>query len=358
MAKIEIAHGDLLRASVEALVNTVNTEGVMGKGIALQFRQAYPRMHDYYVAACKDKMVQLGKMHLYDLGALADGPRWIINFPTKGHWKSKSKLVDISAGLDDLIMVCKEYHIKSIAIPPLGCGLGGLKWGDVYPLIVSKLSNVDDLEVKLYTPSGAPKPEEMVKGTERPKMTDGRAALILMMQKYVDAMLDPYISLLEIHKLMYFLQEAGQPLRLQYKAKAYGPFADNLRQVLIKIDGHFVSGYGDGYDYPDKPMEILGNSYAEAAKFTEGNFQLSERMDRVAELITGFEDPYGLELLSSVHWVMHHDEKAMHSPESAISAVQCWNERKKKTLKPEHIRMAWKRIKTLRWDTESRSAVQ
>ena len=133
---IKLSKGNLLTAPAEALVNTVNTEGVMGKGIALQFKQAFPGMFKSYQDACKNDAVKLGKVHVFDLGGLVGGPRWIINFPTKGHWKSKSKLENIQSGLDDLVRKVNELDIKSIAIPPLGCGLGGLKWEEVQPAIV------------------------------------------------------------------------------------------------------------------------------------------------------------------------------------------------------------------------------
>src|SRR5882762_1778498 len=124
---IEIVSGNLLEAQVEALVNTVNTEGVMGKGIALQFRQAFPAMFNAYLADCRAGAVTLGKMNVFDLGGLLpSGPRWIINFPTKGHWKSRSRLKDIETGLESLVATVRKLNIKSIAVPPLGCGHGGL----------------------------------------------------------------------------------------------------------------------------------------------------------------------------------------------------------------------------------------
>lgn len=131
------AHGNLLEADVDALVNTVNTVGIMGKGIALQFRQAYPEMFKDYSRAAKRREVALGTMHVWPTG-LMTGPRFIINFPTKGHWRSSSKFGDIDRGLDDLVRVVQEHGIRSIAIPPLGCGNGGLAWSDVEPLIRRK----------------------------------------------------------------------------------------------------------------------------------------------------------------------------------------------------------------------------
>jgi len=153
---INITKGNLLKAPAEALVNTVNTVGVMGKGVALQFRQAYPEMYRAYQKACDAHNVQLGQVHVFDLGGLAGGPRWIINFPTKGHWKAKSRLKDIETGLRDLTATIERLGIRSIALPPLGCGNGGLDWQDVLPRIKQAFSKLPDVEVLVYPPTGAP----------------------------------------------------------------------------------------------------------------------------------------------------------------------------------------------------------
>lgn len=354
---IKLTSGNLLTAKVDALVNTVNTEGAMGKGIALQFKQAFPKMYDEYLAACKAGQVHLGRMHVVDLGGLVGGPRWIINFPTKKHWRARSRIADIESGLRDLVAVVERLGIRSIAVPPLGCGHGGLDWADVRPRIETAFANVA-VDVLLYAPTGAPAAAEMPNRTERPGMTIGRAALIGLINRYQRALLDPLVTLLEIHKLMYFLQEAGQPLRLKYEAGKFGPYAGNLRQVLIRLEGHLLSGYGDGVDDPRKPIEIIGDAANEAEQYLASEPEVRERMDRVAQLIEGYEDAYGLELLSSLHWVMCRDSSARDSADAAISAVHAWNPRKAKLLKSAHLHMAWKRLKDASWDCESRSALR
>ena len=149
---LQIAQGNLLVAPVDALVNTVNTKGIMGKGIALQFKHTFPAMFRDYEKACKAGEVQLGKMHVFDLGGLADGPHWIINFPTKGHWRERSRLPDIETGLEDLVATILRLGIRSIAIPPLGCGNGGLNWADVRPRIEAAFNNLPDVNVLLFAP--------------------------------------------------------------------------------------------------------------------------------------------------------------------------------------------------------------
>lgn len=354
---INLDQGNLLHAQAQALVNTVNTDGVMGKGIALQFKKAYPDMFKAYEQACKRNEVSLGKMHVFDLGGLVGGPRWIINFPTKGHWRSKSKLSDIQEGLVDLVRVADQLGITSIAVPPLGCGHGGLSWHDVRPLIDLAFRESSNINVLLFEPAGVPDVLTMPNRTERPAMTVGRAALIAIMKRYQDGLLDPFVSLLEIHKLLYFLQEAGQPLRLNYEAKKFGPYASNLRQVLIKVEGHFLQGYGDGQDNPEKPIELIAQAIGEAEEYVRKDPALIARMDRVSALINGFEDPYGMELLSSMHWVMCHDETARESSSQAIALVHEWSARKRDVLKSDHLRKAWERLKSQRWDVESVSIV-
>jgi O-acetyl-ADP-ribose deacetylase (regulator of RNase III) len=355
---IEIVRGNLLHANVEALVNTVNTEGVMGKGIALQFRRAYPAMFDAYMVDCKAGRVKLGHMHVYDLGGLvSSGPRWIINFPTKGHWKARSHLSDIQSGLIDLVKTIRELKIRSIALPPLGCGHGGLSWNDVRPMIELAFNDLPDVHALLFAPDGSPDAADMPNRTLEPELTNGRAALIALVDGYLKGLLDPNITLLEVHKLMYFLQEAGQDLKLQYEAQLYGPYARNLRHVLNRLEGHMLTGFGDGSDQPDKPIELVQGAVEKASAYLNEDAQTLARMARVQKLIEGFEDPYGLEVLSSAHWVMCRDRRARDSVEETVKAVLNWNERKRKLIKPAHIEAAWRRLHDEKWPTESRSAI-
>jgi O-acetyl-ADP-ribose deacetylase (regulator of RNase III) len=354
---IKIVSGNLLEAPAEALVNTVNTEGAMGKGIAAQFKRAFPEMFRLYEQDCKLGLVKVGKMHVVDLGGLVGGPRWIINFPTKKHWRAKSRIADIKSGLEALVQTISELQIRSIAIPPLGCGYGGLDWREVRPLIESSMRSLQNVEVFLYPPEGAPPPEEMPNRTEAPNMTSGRAALIELVGRYRNALLDPFVRLLEVHKLMYFLQEAGEPLKLNFSAHSYGPYSSNLRHVLGKLEGHWITGFGEGSDQPDKELELLPGAEEAARSFIGDDAVTLERMERVSKLISGFEDSTGMELLSTVHWVMCHQPHAASDPERAVEAVHSWSSRKARELKADHIRKAWSRLKAERWDSECRSAV-
>ncbi|MGM3190492.1 type II toxin-antitoxin system antitoxin DNA ADP-ribosyl glycohydrolase DarG [Dickeya dadantii subsp. dieffenbachiae] len=346
---IEYRQGDILQAETEAIINTVNCVGVMGRGIALQFKNAYPDNFKAYAASCKAKQVVPGKMFVFETGQLTN-PRYIINFPTKRHWKGKSRLEDIVAGLDDLVAVIRQHDIRSIAIPPLGSGLGGLDWQDVKPLIESAVQPLESVQIAIYDPNGAPSSERMVHKTEVPKMTAGRAALVELMQRYLNGLLDPFISLLELHKLMYFMQESGEPLRLKYQKAHYGPYAENLRHVLNAIEGHMISGYSDGGDMPDKQLALVPGVAEEAKAFLEQQEETYRRFQKVSDLVEGFESPFGLELLSTVHWTMQHE--SLTSPEDVTDFIYAWNERKRQ-FTPRQISLAVDTLHRKGWLTST-----
>jgi O-acetyl-ADP-ribose deacetylase (regulator of RNase III) len=319
---IRYVQGDILDAEADALVNTVNSVGVMGRGIALQFKRAYPANFKAYVAACKRGEVQPGRLFVFDTGELTN-PRYIINFPTKVHWRGKSKIEHIEAGLAALVDEIKTREIKSIAIPPLGSGLGGLNWAAVRPLIEDAMVEVADVDVAVYEPVGAPAPKPVV--TPRPNMTAARAALVALMSRYLRGLLDPTINLLEVHKLMYFLQEAGEPLRLRYRAGFYGPYAENLRHVLLNL----IPGAAEG-----------------AEEFLSSQAETQQRFDRVAHLVDGFETPYGLELLATVHWVAKRGE--VTAWDEIANAVWAWGDKKRKFTR-EQIDLGLNRLAELDW---------
>lgn len=302
---IELTSGDILKDESEAIVNTVNCVGVMGRGIALQFKNTWPENFKAYEVACKREEVQPGRMFVFDTGRLIL-PQYIINFPTKRHWRGKSRIEDIETGLSALVAVIEECGIRSIAIPPLGSGLGGLEWSEVLPRIESALATLPNVRVRIYEPKGAPKSDTMHHSRNVPAMTAGRAALVELMNRYVRGLLDPIITLLEVHKLMYFMQEAGEPLHLKYVQERYGPYAENLRHVLKAIEGHLVAGYADGGDAPDKPLILVPGAVEDANAFLEANTDTRSRFDRVGNLVEGFETPFGLELLATVHWIAKH----------------------------------------------------
>ncbi len=348
---IHFKAGDILQADVEALVNTVNCVGIMGRGIALQFRKEFPENYEVYRAACRRQELRPGAMLVFNLNRL-QSPRYIINFPTKRHWKGKSRIEDIRVGLDALVDEVRRRGIASVAVPPLGCGLGGLDWSQVKPLVQRAFRALPDVQVLVYEPAGAPAAERMARHKRAPSMTPGRAALLGLMRRYLAAVMDPFVSLLEIHKLMYFMQEAGEQLRLRFTKGHYGPYADNLRHVLSAIEGHFISGYGDAEDEPEKQIELNVEASEQAERFLQSHPDTKARFGRVVELIDGFETPYGMELLATVHWVARH-ESALGADE-AVAKFYSWNERKR-MFREQHIRIAWEALRKAGWlaDPES-----
>ncbi len=341
---IKLTNGDILLAEADALVNSVNCVGIMGRGVALQFRKAFPENFRVYRAACERKEVRPGKMLVYKTGVLQ--PRFIINFPTKRHWKGKSRIEDIDAGLRALVQEIRDRGITSVALPPLGCGLGGLDWNVVRPKIIRAFEDLPQVRALLFQPGGAPKAEEMAIERRSPNMTRGRAVLIELMHRYLAAVLDPFVSLLEIHKLMYFMQETGEPLKLKYKKAMYGPYATNLRHVLSLIDGHFITGFGDAADEPQRPIELLPEAATFAAEFVVSYPEAQKRLDRVARLIHGFETPYGMELLSTVHWVSTREEA--RSADQAVAKTYEWNKRKR-IFYDKQIHLAWRVLSNQGW---------
>lgn len=342
---ITLTTGDLLDERVDAIVNTVNTVGVMGKGIALQFKRKWPANAKAYEAACKRKEVVPGKMFVFDNGGLVE-PKFIINFPTKRHWRQPSRMADIEVGLVDLVTQIKRLGIRSIAIPPLGCGNGGLDWNEVRPRIEAALAQLPDVEVHLFAPSDVEGVRELVPEAEKPKMTAGRAAILKLLSIYRE-MRYP-LSQLEVQKLAYFLTRAGQNLgALLFKEHTYGPYANTLRHVLTKMDGAYLRGVGDG----TKPSEItiVPSALAEAESFfaSQQDDETSQRVEKVARLIDGFETPYGMELLATVHWVAANDSNA--GLDEIVRRVLGWNERKCRIMTPAHIKSAYTRLTAEGW---------
>lgn len=347
---IKLTQGDLLKQDdVDAIVNTVNCVGVMGKGIALQFKNKWPANFTAYAAACKARQVRPGRMLVFDSGGLVR-PNFIINFPTKDHWRGSSRIEFIRDGLADLVAQVKRLGIRSIAVPPLGCGNGGLNWLDVRPLIESAFEGLPDVEVRLFEPAGAPDAKSMEVRTQRPRMTPGRAAIVKVLDTYRE--LNYGLSKIEVQKLAYFLQEAGEPLNLPFVKHHYGPYSDTLRHALNTMEGHFIRGLGDGV--VEAEIEPTEDALAEAEAFIadKEHAELAGHVERVGRLIDGYQSSYGMELLASVHWVAVH-EHGVHSLADAVAAVHGWNDRNRTLMTPQHIASAWHRLEQEGWLTSN-----
>jgi len=346
---VEYKTGNLLAEDAEALVNTVNCVGVMGRGIALQFKNIFPENFKFYADACKQDEVQPGRMLVFETHQVTN-PRYIINFPTKRHWKGKSRIEDIEAGLVALANEIRSRNIQSIAIPPLGSGLGGLDWAEVRPRIEAALQEFTDRRIIIFEQSSASEDKRVNHSSDVPKMTPGRAALVGLINRYLLGLLDPFVTLLEVHKLMYFMQSAGEPLKLNYTKGHYGPYAKNLRHVLNAIEGHLLSGYADGGDDPKKQLELVPGALEEANAVLKGQADTLDRFERVSELVEGFESPFGLELLSTVHWLATNE--SLLSIDDIVVQTYAWNERKKQ-FSPRQIKLAFDVLSQKGWNKRS-----
>ena len=343
---IEFKVGDIFTEDAEALVNTVNCVGVMGRGVALQFKRAFPENFKAYAERCERKEMKPGEVFVFKTANLGS-PRYIINFPTKRHWKGKSRLEDIESGLKSLIEEIKERGIRSVALPPLGSGLGGLDWNrEIRPLLERSLSELPDVNVVVFEPGGGPQDRRANRSTDVPRMTPARATLVVLMDGYIRVLLDPEITLLEVHKLMYFMQVAGEPLQLRFVKGVYGPYAENLRHQLNAVEGHFISGYYDGGDGPSKPLELVPGAVEDAQAVLDSDKDVRQRMQRVRSLVEGFETGYGLELLATVHWVA--DREGPRNFGHLTQLVRAWGQRKRRFTKRQ-LKIAADRLQEGGW---------
>ncbi len=349
---LESCWGNLLEADAEALVNTVNCVGVMGKGLALQFKQVFPENFRHYQQACRNGEVQPGQMFVVPTGR-RDHPRYIINFPTKRHWRNPSRLEDVETGLQALIAEVKQLGISSIAIPPLGCGNGGLNWSRVAPLIESAFAELPEVKVLVFEPQ-ADSRNNLTPATSTStshEMTRARALLICLMEQY--SLLDYPLTVLEVQKLAYLLQAAGEPLRLQFTKGLYGPHTEKLHSVLQQLEG-LIRGYRAGDDWAELQLLPIATDIAHA--YLADSSTATEVLDRVFNLMEGFESQYGLEMLTITHWITQEDPQAAASFDQAlarldevIAKVQDWSPRQQELMKPQHIRKAWQRLHDQRW---------
>jgi O-acetyl-ADP-ribose deacetylase (regulator of RNase III) len=312
---ITFTQGNLLEARVEALVNTVNTVGVMGKGIALMFKERFAENFRLYAAACKAKEVRTGKMFVTPVDEL-DGPRWIVNFPTKQHWRSPSRLEWVQEGLQDLRRFLLEQHIQSVAIPPLGAGNGGLEWAEVRQQITLALGDLD-IEILVFEPTS--QYQNVAKRTGVEKLTPARALIAELVRRYW--VLGMECSLLEIQKLAWFLEREIEKrgltsLDLRFNAHKYGPYADRLRHLLEGLDGSYL--HSDKRISDATPLEVIW--FDDARKDLVHRYLQSEAktyahaLESTTALIDGFESPFGMELLATVDWLLAREGVAPTVP--------------------------------------------
>lgn len=305
---IRYTKGNLLEATSEALVNTVNEVGVMGKGVAQMFREAFPDSAKAYEVAAKRGEVRIGRVLVTENKALF-GPRWIIHFPTKKHWRQPSKLEWVRQGLADLTRVIREYRIRSIALPPLGCGNGRLEWSQVRREIEGALGDLEDVEVTVYEPTA-----EYVNAPKRhgvEELTAARALIAELVRRY--SVLGLECTNLEVQKLAWFLQrmtgtlKLDDPLDLRFTANKYGPYADRLRHLLDALDGSYLHCEKRLSDAgPLEPIWFEDSKREAVAEYLNSPAArpYMPALEATTKIIDGFESPLGMELLATLDWVL------------------------------------------------------
>ncbi len=330
--------GNIITAETEAIVNTVNTYGVMGKGIALAFKKSFPGNYKAYRKAFENGTLEVGKMHLYQTSLLT--PKIIINFPTKKHWRNKSKIEYIENGMDDLIEVIIKNNISSISIPPLGCGNGGLDWQVIKSIITNKLLRLKDtVEIHIYEPGFNLNIRTVKAITE---LNPTRAIYLQVIRQY--ELLGEDITTLVIQKLAYLLQRMGEKLNLRFDKGLYGPYSPNLNKVIEALSPNYLSYDGD-LNSPITSIKLNQDKKVETKNIIKYNLGEGQkiRLESILNLIEGFESTLGLELLATVAFAIEQCPDCTKI--EIISNIQNWTNRKRELMTEHMISVSYDRIK-------------
>lgn len=335
--------GNLLDSEAEALVNTVNTVGVMGKGIALQFKNMFPHNFKLYAEACKNKEVKVGKLLVTEEEALLAGKKIIINFPTKTNWRLPSEYQYIESGLVELVKVIKEKNIKSIATPPLGSGNGGLDWNRVKQILEKHLRGLD-CEIFIYEPTAAI--QEALK-KERVKLTPARAMLLSVLYELVRN--GEFVSEFSSEKIAYFLQRFGakETFKLEFQPNFYGPYSGKVKHVLYYLNGSYIMGYSSKDKKPFEELGLIPDAEIEVNEFLDKpeNVNHKTTVEKTKSFLTGFYSPFGLELLSTIDFIV--SEKKAATQEAITKELENWSDRKKTLFtNPKFIQIAINNIQS------------
>jgi O-acetyl-ADP-ribose deacetylase (regulator of RNase III) len=329
--------GNILVSHTEALVNTVNTVGVMGKGIALLFKKVFPIAMEEYLKAVKDKSIQIGKVQVVKTGSIL--PKYIINFPTKVHWRYPSKIEFIDKGLYDLVIKIEEYSIKSISIPPLGCGNGKLNWSEVKPLMIKYLEPLSDhVNIIIFEPGYSD--QKMIQKKEV-KLTSARAMLIYLLKQY--QILGYSVNLLVAQKLAYLLQRFGEPMNLEFEKGPYGPYSHRLLHLLKYLNGYYI-WFKEEDNKPGTTLSIDSTKYTLVEEYVANEIsdEKKTRIKKVIKAIEGFESPFGLELLATVDFIIQNTHTSQF--DMIEKDIHNWTTRKRNIMKPYHIEVATKQV--------------
>lgn len=315
--------GNILESEAVALVNTVNTQGVMGKGIALQFKNAFPSNYKIYQDICRNGNFQIGDLLIVEENGLISGKKTIINFPTKTSWRKPSEYSYIEKGLDKLVQVIEEKKINSIAIPPLGSGNGGLNWEIVKKMIEDKMSHLP-IDVFIYEPNSQIK--EKLK-EERVQLTDARAMLLFMLYKLVAN--GEFVSEFSSEKICYFLQRFGakEHFKLEYKPNFYGPYSGKVKYVINYLNGSYIMGYSSMDKKPFETLDLVSDGFEKVESYILSKPSLVQIVNKTESFLDGFYSEFALELLSTVDYISLN--KDTFDLEIIKNELESWSERKR-----------------------------
>jgi O-acetyl-ADP-ribose deacetylase (regulator of RNase III)/uncharacterized protein YwgA len=350
---IKVLIGDLFDSTAQTLVNTVNCVGVMGRGVALEFKEHFPDMYEDYVRRCELKKVRLGEPYLY---RRTTAP-WILNFPTKDHWKSVSKLADIVRGLDYLEQHYRQWEITSLAVPPLGCGLGQLEWRVVGPTLFRRLRRFD-IPVELYAPYGTPHKEL------EPEFLGVEAAALLTPRSRVSPSALALVEILEhierepyhwptgrilFQKLAYFATEVGVPTGLRYRRASFGPFADDLGRLTTNlVNNGLIQEQRLGKMFAVK----VGPTYHDARiAFGKDLAAFEPLIERVADLLVRMRTDQA-EVAATVHFVARElasTWKRRPSEKEVLIEALKWKSRRQPPLDASEVAAAIRNLAILGW---------
>lgn len=347
---IYFTKGNMMTSTAEALVNTVNTVGVMGKGIALQFKEEFPANFATYKTACSTGILVPGKLLITREINSQGIEKIIVNFPTKLHWRNPSKYEYIRDGLAELAKALHEYNIKSIAIPPLGCGNGGLNWDIVKKMIVEALENAE-AEIYIFEPNTDIKLALQTKSAGKDiKLTPSRG-LITYAMYYYDS-LGEDCSLFVANKLAYFLQRQGSQAfaKIKFQAHHYGPYSHQIDHLVYDLNGSYIKGFEQMNATAFEPLTMQHERRDEISKYVRTLDQQEQNsLKATIDLISGFESTLALEVLASVDFIRQQNPSI--SLADTITAIHNWSERKTKLFKDEYIQIAYDHLDTFSKDS-------
>jgi len=353
---IKVLVGDILRSKAQTLVNTVNLVGIMGKGIAKEFKAKFPEMFDDYKRRCDSHNFKMGEPYLYKT---KDGP-WILNFPTKDHWRSVSKLSDIEAGLQFLEKNYRNWGIRSLAVPPLGCGNGELEWRVIGPTLFRYLKLLD-IPVELFAPWGTPE------GQLTTEFLDGRSIEAMSEKNQYRSKLDPawiaIVGILEkvqneqyhwpvgrtiFQKIAFIATAEGLPTGLEFHRASYGPFSRDLRQLqTVLVNNGLVKEVPSG-----RMIQIrVGPTYEDARNaYSKELIQWEGLINKVADLFSRLTTMEAEILATIIFSAMElKRERGCYSEEDLLNSVMDWKQNRKPALDRIEVATKIRSLGALGW---------